>query len=79
MMNEPKSKLLNEEMEYDKQSLTVEHSHYRFNLAEEQKIIYSTVIRSIQGNNAVLFFIYTGGTGKTYLWKIIISFCDLKE
>ncbi|GJZ81034.1 putative PIF1 DNA helicase/replication protein A1-like protein [Tanacetum coccineum] len=40
----------------------------------KQRVLYDNIMLAIDENNGGLFFVYgSGGTGKTYLWKAIIT------
>ncbi|XP_026386119.1 ATP-dependent DNA helicase PIF1-like isoform X2 [Papaver somniferum] len=46
----------------------------RRNLNEEHTRVFEAVMRSVEDSKGGLFFVYgSGGTGKTYLWRTIIT------
>ena len=60
-------------MDYDRDSLAVEHIELFIGLNCNQRNIYDAVIDSILRNKCDFLLVYGhGGTGKTYLWKTII-------
>ncbi|XP_021975230.1 uncharacterized protein LOC110870352 [Helianthus annuus] len=68
------NKLLMEEKNYDRLRLSSDHECYRRQLNSQQNAIYQLVIQTLTSNGQVLLFVYShGGTGKTFLWKTIIS------
>ncbi|CAI9290022.1 unnamed protein product [Lactuca saligna] len=61
-------------MSYDKEALQREHDNMLPMLNSEQLSVYNSVISSIENNEQILVFVYGhGGTGKTFLWRTIIS------
>ncbi|KAL3648827.1 hypothetical protein CASFOL_005230 [Castilleja foliolosa] len=69
------NRLLMEETCYDRASLAAEHSRSHLLLNSDQLQIYNCILSSYQTNSQVLLFVYGhGGTGKTFLWRTIISF-----
>ncbi|KAM0015611.1 putative DNA helicase [Helianthus debilis subsp. tardiflorus] len=68
------NKLLMEEKNYDRLQLSSDHECYRRQLNSQQNAIYQLVIQTLTSNGQILLFVYGhGGTGKTFLWKTIIS------
>ncbi|XP_019088196.1 PREDICTED: ATP-dependent DNA helicase PIF4-like [Camelina sativa] len=61
-------------MSYNPESERREHERLFQSLNEEQRMVYNGVLDSIEAGKGNLFFLYGhGGTGKTYLYKTIIS------
>ncbi len=68
------NRLLTEELDYNTEDLVQEHATLFSGLNNEQEIVYNAALASVYGNNGEIIFVYGhGGTGKTYLWKTIIS------
>ncbi|XP_075649999.1 uncharacterized protein LOC142620523 [Castanea sativa] len=68
------NRLIQEEMSYDVSSLKREHESLIFGLNNEQRIIYNSIIEVVATERGGMFFIYGhGGTGKTYLYRTILS------
>ncbi|XP_074347407.1 uncharacterized protein LOC141686261 [Apium graveolens] len=68
------NRLLNEELDYDRDALKIFHEKSLNALNHFQKIAYDVIVRSVQHNEGKLFFISGhGGTGKTFLWNVIAS------
>lgn len=68
------NKLLMEEKNYDRSKLAYDSEILQKNLNQQQKIIYENVMTNLTSNKQILLFIYGhGGTGKTFLWKTVIS------
>ncbi|XP_019058078.1 PREDICTED: uncharacterized protein LOC104814022 [Tarenaya hassleriana] len=66
--------LLREELQFDESREKEEHQKLFPCLNEDQKTVYDAVIDSIDNGRGKLFFVYgAGGTGKTFLYKTIIS------
>ena len=62
-----------EELDYDVYEIQKEYSKLFEGLNEEQRIIYDSVLDSIEKDKGCLFFVYGhGGTEKIYLSRIII-------
>ena len=73
-MSEIRNKLLREELNYNCDDLSQEHSVLVTQLNEIQKFVYDCVISTVNEKKSGLFFVYGhGGTGKTFLWHTIIS------
>ncbi|XP_050110486.1 uncharacterized protein LOC126589277 [Malus sylvestris] len=74
MMDRLKARSLREELNYDANSLKQEHSLLIGQLNKEQKLVYDSVMETIDNNRSGLFFVHGhGGTGKTFLWTTIIT------
>ncbi|KAL3654415.1 hypothetical protein CASFOL_004096 [Castilleja foliolosa] len=69
------NRLLLEETSYDRPTLASEHCHSLSLLNTNQLRVYNCVVSSYHKEFQILLFVYGhGGTGKTFLWKTIISF-----
>ncbi|OMP11284.1 DNA helicase PIF1, ATP-dependent [Corchorus olitorius] len=67
-------KLLDEELNYDKVELEMEHLKMLNSLNEKQMDVYMEIMRSVDNESGGMYFVYgSGGTGKTYLWTTLIS------
>ncbi|XP_050160334.1 uncharacterized protein LOC126633828 [Malus sylvestris] len=74
MMDRLKARSLREELNYDANSLKQGHSLLIGQLNKEQKLVYDSVMETIDNNRSGLFFVHGhGGTGKTFLWTTIIT------
>ena len=50
------------------------HDTLASQLTSEQRHIYDVVLQSVYENSGRCFFVYGyGGTGKTFLWNVLIS------
>ncbi|XP_030964292.1 uncharacterized protein LOC115985490 [Quercus lobata] len=68
------NRLIQEEMSYDVSSLKREHEILISGLNNEQRIIYNSIMEAVATERGGMFFFYGhGGTGKTYLYRTILS------
>ncbi|XP_016172699.1 ATP-dependent DNA helicase RRM3-like [Arachis ipaensis] len=66
------NKLILDELFYDRVLLAEQHSQYLAQMTSEQKTIYDKIITAVNSNSGGVFFLYGyGGTGKTFIWKIL--------
>uniref|UniRef100_A0A2N9GSG7 ATP-dependent DNA helicase n=1 Tax=Fagus sylvatica TaxID=28930 RepID=A0A2N9GSG7_FAGSY len=73
-IRENRNRLLEEELDFDRVDLVAKHLSLLNGLNVEQRKIYDIVIEDVATNSGGLYFVYGhGGTGKTYLWKTLIS------
>ncbi|XP_075645785.1 uncharacterized protein LOC142616929 [Castanea sativa] len=78
LLRQSNNRVLQEELDYDRNSLAAEHIKLLASLNIDQRNIYDEVIDSVSENKGGFYFVYGhGGTGKTYLWKTII--CQLRS
>jgi hypothetical protein len=74
ILKELGNRLLNEEMNYNKNALKDEHCRIFNNLNLEQQQAFQTIIKSVDKNSGNQIFVDGyGGTRKTYLWKAITT------
>lgn len=63
-----------QERSYNRDLLRSESERLVLQLNIEQRIIFDQVLDSVQNHRQILIFVYGhGGTGKTFIWKTIIS------
>ncbi|KAJ1272622.1 hypothetical protein BS78_06G217300 [Paspalum vaginatum] len=68
------NRLILDELSYDRTTLLADATRMAAALNSEQRSIYDCVIQSITARRSFLFFITGhGGTGKTFLWNIILA------
>ncbi|GJU24895.1 DNA helicase [Tanacetum coccineum] len=68
------NRLLMEERNYNQEELTQLKNDYVPRLNVDQKAIYDLIMDADENSRQELIFVYGhGGTGKTFLWKTIIS------
>ena len=61
-------------MSYNISSLKREHEIFFFGLNNEQRLIYNSIMAAVTSDRGGIFFVYGhGGTGNTYLYRIILS------
>ncbi|RYR12985.1 uncharacterized protein LOC107636157 [Arachis ipaensis] len=64
--------MLLRELQYDTVSLTREHDENVSKLNEEQRVVYDKIIDCVSNKRHGFFFVYGfGGTGKTFLYRIL--------
>ncbi|XP_057779966.1 uncharacterized protein LOC130998566 [Salvia miltiorrhiza] len=62
--------LIADELLYDREKLSLEHSKYLSKFTEEQFHVYNSIMTSVTSGVGGVFFVYGyGGTGKTFIWK----------
>lgn len=68
------NRLIREELSYNGKLETEQHNHLYASLNTDQKSIYEKVIQSVGERKGGFYFVYgPGGTGKTFLYKTILS------
>ncbi|KAK9671513.1 hypothetical protein RND81_12G035200 [Saponaria officinalis] len=68
------NRLILEQQDYNKQEMSMQAEQLEANLNADQRNVFSDVMGSVLNNQGGLYFVYgSGGTGKTYLWKTIIT------
>lgn len=73
-LDELGNRLINEELNYDKDQLKEEHHAILKNLNGEQRKAFDAILESIDKELGKQIFVQGyGGTGKTYLWKAITT------
>jgi hypothetical protein len=66
------NRLIYDELNYDRLSLSREHSELMSTMTTEQRGIYDKIMRRISRKKPGFFFLYGyGGTGKTYIWRAL--------
>ncbi|KAL3651503.1 hypothetical protein CASFOL_004505 [Castilleja foliolosa] len=66
------SRLISDELNYDRKALSLEHDRLFSNMTTEQKAVYSNIISAVNSDKGGVFFVYGyGGTGKTYIWRTL--------
>ena len=68
------NRLVNEELNYDKDSLRIEHMKLLHKLNQDQRMAFDVIIESVNDSLGKLIFVDGyGGTGKTFLWKAVTT------
>ena len=68
------NRLIREALDFDSKQSKIEHDQLHSLLNPEQRLIYEHVIESVHSKKGEFYFVYgPGGTGKTFLYKTIIS------
>lgn len=66
--------LIMDERSYNKDKLKESHDRDMKKLTDEQKKIYDEIISSVNEKKGGVFFVYGfGGTGKTFMWRLLSS------
>ncbi|TXG48657.1 hypothetical protein EZV62_024532 [Acer yangbiense] len=74
LIQDANNRLIREELSYDIQRLIMEHKELYSGLNVQQMNVHDIVVQSVIENKGGLYFVYgAGGTGKTYLYKTILS------
>ncbi|XP_035837612.1 uncharacterized protein LOC110893035 [Helianthus annuus] len=74
LLDKMDNRLIREELSYNKKKITDEHDRLYASLNTKQTAIYDTVIESVTTRKGGFYFVYgPGGTGKTFLYKAILS------
>lgn len=73
-MNKIRNKLVTEELDYDINDLKQQHTVMITKLNAQQRLIHDSVINSVLTKKPAVFFVHGHlGTGKRFLWHVIIS------
>ncbi|XP_074322087.1 uncharacterized protein LOC141659206 isoform X2 [Apium graveolens] len=73
-LNNGTNNLILEETSYNMVEIEREHSKLLQACTEQQRSVYDAVIGVVHGGSGGLFFVYgSGGCGKTFLWRTLIS------
>uniref|UniRef100_A0A453HZ89 ATP-dependent DNA helicase n=1 Tax=Aegilops tauschii subsp. strangulata TaxID=200361 RepID=A0A453HZ89_AEGTS len=68
------NRLVNEELNYDKDSLIIEHTELLQKLNQDQRMAFDVITESVSSSCGKLIFVHGyGGTGKTFLWKAVTT------
>ncbi|XP_028767101.1 uncharacterized protein LOC114724813 [Neltuma alba] len=66
--------LIMQELNYDRESLKLKTTTLMQKLNDEQRIIYDNILSATNLPQGGFFFVYGyGGTGKTFLWNVLIT------
>ncbi|XP_071695262.1 uncharacterized protein [Rutidosis leptorrhynchoides] len=66
--------LIQDELNYNIADLEEEHRTLCATMTTEQKVVYDTIIATVDQQAAGLYFVYGyGGTGKTFVWKTLAA------
>ncbi|CAA7044529.1 unnamed protein product [Microthlaspi erraticum] len=72
--------LIFDEKSYEKEEQKTNHDRDFAKLTPEQKKVYEEIIGSVLARKGGVFFVYGfGGTGKTFLWRILSSAIRYRE
>ncbi|KAJ1690784.1 hypothetical protein LUZ63_014939 [Rhynchospora breviuscula] len=69
------NRLLSEQYSFNTVELRVQIPHLMAGLNSEQKNIFDSVLQSIASGDGQFYFVYGhGGTGKTFLWRVLTAY-----
>ncbi|XP_017221483.2 uncharacterized protein LOC108198231 [Daucus carota subsp. sativus] len=73
-LNHGTNNLILEETNYNMTEMELENKKLLSTMNPEQKSVYNAILESVDKNEGGLFFVYgSGGCGKTFLWRTLIS------
>ncbi|GLT45046.1 hypothetical protein SLA2020_189100 [Shorea laevis] len=68
------NRLIKEELNYDIRKMKADHDQFYISLNNQQRDIYHRILDAVEQKEGGIFFVYGhGGTGKTFLYKTILS------
>lgn len=66
--------LIMDEKSYNREELKGEHEKLLATITDEQRSIYDEILHAVNHKHGGMFFVYGyGGTGKTFLWRVLGS------
>uniref|UniRef100_A0A0D3BGQ9 ATP-dependent DNA helicase n=1 Tax=Brassica oleracea var. oleracea TaxID=109376 RepID=A0A0D3BGQ9_BRAOL len=66
--------LILDELSYNREEFREEHDKDILKMTDEQRKIYEEIIDAVIGKRGGVFFVYgLGGTGKTFLWRLLFA------
>ncbi|GJX76202.1 ATP-dependent DNA helicase PIF1-like protein [Tanacetum coccineum] len=74
LLTNMENQLIKEALDFDIKKSKIEHDQLHSLLNPKQRVIYDHVIQSVHNQTGQFYFVYgPGGTGKTFLYKTIIT------
>ena len=74
------NRLIQEEMSYDTKYLKEEANKLYVQLNKDQNKAFHSIVNSVLASNENFYFVSGhGGTGKTFLWKAIVSYLRARK
>ncbi len=68
------NRLVEEELAYDRHSLTVDADNVEDRFNDNQRSAYESILNAMINKEGNFFFVYSsGGTGKTFVWTTLLS------
>jgi hypothetical protein len=68
------NRLVEEELAYDRHSLTADADNVEDRFNDDQRNAYETILNAVTNKEGKLFFVYgSGGTSKTFVWTTLLS------
>ncbi|KAK9665879.1 hypothetical protein RND81_14G142400 [Saponaria officinalis] len=66
--------LIAEELSYDKDAMSTEHTRLLSSMTDEQRSVYNQIMDVVHKGSGGIFFVYGyGGTGKTFIWRTLCA------
>ncbi len=66
--------MVQEELAYDRHSLTIDADNAEDKFNDDQRNAYEIILNTVTNKEGKLFFVYgSGGIGKTFVWKTLLS------
>ncbi|XP_057248900.1 uncharacterized protein LOC125494758 [Beta vulgaris subsp. vulgaris] len=74
IVSDGQNKLIMDELSYDQEQLQKEFQDLYAGLTDEPRGIYNEIIYAVLRGKGSVFFVYGyGGTGKTYMWRLLCA------
>ncbi|XP_048503066.1 uncharacterized protein LOC125498820 [Beta vulgaris subsp. vulgaris] len=74
IVSDGQNKLIMDELSYDQEQVQKEFQDLYPGLTDEQRGIYNEIMSTVLRGKGGVFFVYGyGGTGKTYLWRLLCA------
>ncbi|XP_050878249.1 uncharacterized protein LOC127082069 [Lathyrus oleraceus] len=74
------NKLIYEERSYNPAEQLQEYNNLFLNLTDEQRGVFKRIMEAVNNQQGGVFFLYGyGGTGKTYMWRTLVSYIRSKK
>jgi len=74
LVSNVESRLIHDEMSYNRPVLAAEHDRMMSTMTSEQRSVYDKIMTRVKEDKPGLFFLYGyGGTGKTFIWRALCA------
>ena len=79
VISQMQDRLMMEELNFDKEALSIELAQYLETITDEQKKAYDEIMNAADNNQGGFFFLYGyGGTGKTFFVEDFVCINKIK-